>query len=320
MKQLAWLLVFFVCAVAQAADKVRTWTDVQGRTMQAEFIREVDGDVAFLKDGKLITIPLERLSEADQKAIRELEANKVVPEEAKPAGATPAFVDPAARGEKQPAAAASAAGPKDAAAENRVWTDAGSNKFMAKFVRVHEGNVVLLRGARTMTIAFDSLSTGDQAYVREVLTARGEQSLIPPVAAESPHSQPGRADPPFDSSPQVAREPRAGGDSPIAEPGRGAAEAQRVDIERQGESPLPQTATQNKPQGADQVQPGGSSPAAEARGIRRRRLKFDNAQQVVQFFIGLPIVAAIGSLVVAVILRAATYWVSGAQSLLQRYC
>ena len=32
----------------QAADKVRTWTDVNGRTMEAEFVREVDGDVAGL--------------------------------------------------------------------------------------------------------------------------------------------------------------------------------------------------------------------------------------------------------------------------------
>ena len=55
--------------------------------MQAQFVREVDGDVTFLKDGKLVIVPLDRLSEQDQKAIRELEANKKVEETAPPAGA-----------------------------------------------------------------------------------------------------------------------------------------------------------------------------------------------------------------------------------------
>jgi len=36
---------------------VRTWTDVQRRTMQAQFIREVDGDVTFSQEGKLVTLP-----------------------------------------------------------------------------------------------------------------------------------------------------------------------------------------------------------------------------------------------------------------------
>jgi hypothetical protein len=201
MKHNVWLFVCFVCfsAVflsAQGADKVRTWTDVQGRTMQAEFVREVDGDVAFLKDGKLITFPLDRLSEADRKTIRELEANKVVPEEEKPAGATPALVDPVGRTETPRAGDSNAASPpstsKDSGPANRVWMDARSNKFAAKFVRMHDGNVVLLRGSRTMTIGFYELSVGDQAYVRELLTARGEERQIPapPVVAEDQNTSP----------------------------------------------------------------------------------------------------------------------------------
>ena len=44
--------------------------------MQAEFLREVDGDATFLKDGKLLTIPLDQLSDQDRQVIRELEAAK----------------------------------------------------------------------------------------------------------------------------------------------------------------------------------------------------------------------------------------------------
>ena len=69
-----------------------TWTDVSGRTMQAEFIREVDGDATFLKDGKLITIPLQRLSDDDQKRIREIEAGERRPSASGPA--RNATVDP----------------------------------------------------------------------------------------------------------------------------------------------------------------------------------------------------------------------------------
>ena len=56
MRQLRWLILFFSAGFVLAADEVRTWTDTQGRKMQAQFIREVDGDVTFLKDGKLIQV------------------------------------------------------------------------------------------------------------------------------------------------------------------------------------------------------------------------------------------------------------------------
>jgi len=86
MKHLVWLFLSLACLIAQGADdKVRTWTDIQGRSRQAQFVREVDGDATFLENGKLITIPLDQLSEADRKVIRELEANKVLPEDARPA-------------------------------------------------------------------------------------------------------------------------------------------------------------------------------------------------------------------------------------------
>jgi len=44
--------------------------------MQAEFVRELDGDVTFLKDGKLIVIRLEKLSESDQQIVKDLSAGK----------------------------------------------------------------------------------------------------------------------------------------------------------------------------------------------------------------------------------------------------
>lgn len=222
MKHSVWLFACLVCLStvllsAEGADKVRTWTDVQGRTMQAEFVREVDGDVAFLKDGKLITFPLDRLSEADRKTIRELEANKVVTEEERPAGATPALVDPVGRTETPRAGDGNAAASKDSGPANRVWMDVRSNKFAAKFVRMHEGNVVLLRGSRSMTIGFYELSAGDQTYVRELLTARGEERQIPPppAIAEDQNSPPSSSGAPAPQNQGLAAQgPPAGGAAP----------------------------------------------------------------------------------------------------------
>lgn len=51
---------------------MREWTDVRGRTMNAEFIHADDMTVTFkLESGKVIDLPLTKLSEASQAAIKE---------------------------------------------------------------------------------------------------------------------------------------------------------------------------------------------------------------------------------------------------------
>src|SRR3954463_2686415 len=87
MRPIVCLLTCCLALIAAADDAVRTWTTADGTTMQAQFVREVDGDVTFLKDGKLIVVPLDRLSERDQKAIRDLETNKKADPTTPPAGA-----------------------------------------------------------------------------------------------------------------------------------------------------------------------------------------------------------------------------------------
>ena len=86
MRTIVCLLTCCFVLIAGADDAVRTWTTTDGTTMQAQFVREVDGDVTFLKDGKLVIVPLDRLSERDQKAIRDLETNKKVDPTIPPAG------------------------------------------------------------------------------------------------------------------------------------------------------------------------------------------------------------------------------------------
>src|SRR5262245_55304151 len=291
------------CLAAQAADEVRTWTDVQGRTMQAVFLREVDGDVSFLKDGKLTIIPLEKLSEKDQKLIRELESSRKVVEEARPAGAprsdAPASVTNPFESPFGPASAKSPksdAGGKQAATDIRVWRDEFGNQISGRFVRVHEGNVIVSRAGRVQSLPFKSLSREDRQYVRDLLVARGEGALaaqLPPeespspanagpaVAANAPQAAPGF---PADTGPATA------GNAPMPQPS----------------VPAPATSAPYEA-GPPQIvasipNPTFETPQPQPTTGRKAQREIN----IAAFVIGLPIGAAIGSLIGAVILRAAT--------------
>ena len=225
MRQFAWLLVVLVNLPIFAADEVRTWTDTQGRKMQAQFVREVDGDVTFIRDGKLITFPLDQLSEDDQKFIREAEAGKKVEENVLPAGA-PRKVE-GAEGFSLPADSATAEDTKANLAKQRInsgertWRDLRGKQTVGKFVRIHQGNVVLLRGGRAVTIPFYLLSRQDREYVQELLAARGETAQIPPepqeeaIAGAPPAVEGGQGGAP-PGMPMPAGGPPAGVGGPVA--------------------------------------------------------------------------------------------------------
>src|SRR5206468_1859241 len=154
-----------------------------GRTMEAQFVREIDGDATFLKDGKLITIPLDRLTEKDQKLIRDIEAGKKIQPDQPPAGATsrdngvPPDDSPAENGGDRSRPNLTN---QKVVADNRDWRDTNGWQVTAKFVRYHEGNVILNRLGRVVSMPFDSLSPDDQRYVRKLLTAKGEAAQLPP--------------------------------------------------------------------------------------------------------------------------------------------
>ncbi len=219
MRQFIWLLVCLFNLSLVSAQEVRTWTDVDGRKMQAQFVREVDGDVTFIKDGKLITFPLDRLSDDDQKHIREAETGKKVEEAATPAGAP-----------RKEASADTSLSPSDSGstsesktsltkertdAETRTWRDFRGRQTVGKFVRMHQDNVVVLSGARAVSIPYYSLSRPDREYLRELLTALGEAAQLP----FSPSAEP---DAPAEPQPGAGAEPIAPPEAPTA-PTRGGA-------------------------------------------------------------------------------------------------
>ncbi len=74
MRRLPWLLGCLALLGSPLAARI--WTDTQGRTVEAEFLRVADGNVTIRRtDGAVFTLSLEQLSIAD----REFVAQKVAP-------------------------------------------------------------------------------------------------------------------------------------------------------------------------------------------------------------------------------------------------
>lgn len=171
------VIVIAWASVAVAAGKVRTWSSSDGRTMQAEFVRELDGDVTFLKDGKLIILRLEKLSERDQQVVKDLSAGKEPEDDP--------FDAPNAEGKKpvEQRAETPRKSKKPLVIQTRTWTDRFGVKSSGKFVRIDGGNVVMNRGTRVISVPFANLSDADQEYVREVLTSQGKEAEIPEADA-----------------------------------------------------------------------------------------------------------------------------------------
>lgn len=63
--------ILLFCLSSVWICEARTWTDVQGRTIEAELVRCDGTGVIVRMNGKEVTLPLSRLSEADQAFARE---------------------------------------------------------------------------------------------------------------------------------------------------------------------------------------------------------------------------------------------------------
>lgn len=165
MKASTIAISLFVCVLLasclMAAD-VRTWTDTSGKTLSGS-LEEVteDGKVKINSNGQSFTIPIERFSEEDQKYI---DSQKEEMEED----------DSPTRRRR-----------KSDLFDYRQWKDKQDNEIKAKFVRMFEGQVVLLQGRTPHKVSFYDLSDADQVYLRGELENRGEDDQIPPPPANT---------------------------------------------------------------------------------------------------------------------------------------
>jgi len=314
------IAVICCCLAAHADDKVRIWTDVDGHTMEAQFVREIDGDATFLKDGKLVHMPLDRLSEKDQKLIRALEAGKKVEQDQPPAGAVSRdnLTD---ADESAPTTEGGKGRPsltnQKVVPEIREWCQTSGRKTTGKFVRYHEGNVILTRQGRVASLPFDTLSPADKRYVRQWLAAKGDDSQLPPPLADE-----------FVDGSALEGDARAAMALPVVAPLVGDVSRELVDqaaatggLARGGFGSDGSTA--NAPSGFEQISAYATvEKAAEAAeshthsttpSLGWRLTTHANLARhrppLVALLIGMPIGLAIGSLIGAIFLRIAASWV-----------
>lgn len=85
---MALLLCATLLAGAAQADEPRTWTDVDGRTIEAQMLGVGDGKVRVMLRGRETEIPLERLSADDVRFVEEWEQEWALLEEQRAAQAT----------------------------------------------------------------------------------------------------------------------------------------------------------------------------------------------------------------------------------------
>jgi hypothetical protein len=86
-----------------------------------------------------------------------------------------------------------------ASAFARTWTESSGKQTQGKFVRYHEGDVVILRGSKVVTIPFETLSDEDQEYVRKELAKKGQADQLPSPSSKGSGVGRGSADGRFPS-------------------------------------------------------------------------------------------------------------------------
>ena len=186
---------FWVVLAVLAGSSValgRTWTDSQGRSLEAKFVRVFEGNAILLRAGKIVSVPLSKLSEEDRDYIRQETGDTTL----SPASETTSTGDDSAK-------------TADGGADARTWTDLKGNQLEGEFVKVTGDNVVLRHDGKTAVYPLKYFSPTDQDYVRRQLKARGEGRLLP--SASRPSTIGGNA---------PSHPPRWGGSRPSSFPGR----------------------------------------------------------------------------------------------------
>ncbi|MBI1246309.1 hypothetical protein GC197_00505 [bacterium] len=154
-----FVLPLFLCLFSSLAlaQDVREWTDANGKKLEGKFLElTAEGNVRINSNGQFFSIPITAFSQADQDYARQQQKAKenMAPKEPVIDKSDMTLFD------------------------NREWSDFRGDSVKAKYVRMHEGYVILLQGNKAHKLSFYTLSTEDQKYLRGHLTKRGEADEI----------------------------------------------------------------------------------------------------------------------------------------------
>ncbi|PHR97268.1 MAG: hypothetical protein COA78_27840 [Blastopirellula sp.] len=145
-------------ATAPTADPVRTFTDTEGRQIEAEVV-EVTGDKVVLRmKGKNFTLPMSMLSLGDQEYLRQW--NSKVPVSLPSGTKTSPPSEP------------------ETSTSVRTFTDTAGKQVKAELVKVTGDKVTLRVNKRNLTFPLANFSSADQGYIKQ-WSAQGERANTP---------------------------------------------------------------------------------------------------------------------------------------------
>lgn len=172
---LGLLLWLIAAAVASAENNPRTWTDVQGRTMEAVFVRVVNGTAVFHRGKQVVKVPYSQLSAADQDRIRAQLKREGHEDQLPPAPVADSIENDEIGGKAEIAKSGSSGNHAAAVEAMRTWTDSDGRKIVARFEHWNgnESDPVILRQANgPLIVAFNKFSGADQDHLRSLVPDR----------------------------------------------------------------------------------------------------------------------------------------------------
>jgi len=151
-------VAIFACFLSpvQAADEaLHAWTDVQGRTLQASFVKS-DGVIVTIKwNGQNVPIPLASLSPVSQALAQKLAQAKAPPSAPNPV-------------------------------QMNSWTDTQGRTLQATFIKADATTVTLNWNGRVVPIPLANLNAASQKLARDLASANSTPSATPNPKPPSP--------------------------------------------------------------------------------------------------------------------------------------
>lgn len=144
------VVLWLLCSSLPARAEVRTWTDLQGRTTKAEFVRVFQGRAVLKAGTQTLQIPLSQLSEQDQQYVASQLNRKAGKDKDNDAAGQPV----------------------------RFWTDVRGNQMAASFVQVNGTQVVLNDAGQPRQFNFVELSEQDREHIKGLLREQGQEAQI----------------------------------------------------------------------------------------------------------------------------------------------
>ncbi|MFI4873785.1 MAG: hypothetical protein ACIALR_00495 [Blastopirellula sp. JB062] len=168
--------------------QARIWVDAEGRTLDAEFVRYHGTSVQLRRNdnGELLEVHFSKFCDADKRRILVLREAAEKREAEKQATAKQSdLIETLQADDGDEKNAPSEKEARRDLTRMRKWSDNEGNQIQAKFVRIFEGNVILLQGNKGHSVDFYKLGVDDQKFLRDHLEALDQGDLVPPVILDA---------------------------------------------------------------------------------------------------------------------------------------